>query len=240
MTKLDKPKRDALDLLLDELQTALEQENFDQARALLARAVEHAGPDHPDVAYVAASVIWHEHGPVAAAASFARVVELEPEHADAHYALAAIAEERGLTELAIEHNLKVLRLDARQARNARLGSAVELDFIDEVATRVLRELPAPFSTRLRNVPVVLEARPSLELVKAGLDPRALGLFDGPTDADSDSGIAAPTRIVLYTHNLLADFPEEDDLIREIEVTMLHEIGHFFGLDEDDMQRLGLD
>jgi predicted Zn-dependent protease with MMP-like domain len=53
-------------------------------------------------------------------------------------------------------------------------------------------------------------------------------------------MAAPTRIVLYACNLLAEFPEAEDLREQVEVTVLHEVGHFFGLDEDDLERLGLD
>ena len=41
-------------------------------------------------------------------------------------------------------------------------------------------------------------------------------------------------------NLEASFPERDALAEEIEVTILHELGHYFGLDEDDVERLGLE
>jgi predicted Zn-dependent protease with MMP-like domain len=50
----------------------------------------------------------------------------------------------------------------------------------------------------------------------------------------------PTRIVLYTANLTASCQDQDELEREVEITVLHEVGHYFGLDEDDMERLGLD
>jgi predicted Zn-dependent protease with MMP-like domain len=55
-----------------------------------------------------------------------------------------------------------------------------------------------------------------------------------------SDIPAPTRIVLYACNLLAEFPDPVDLQEQVEITVLHEVGHYFGLDEDDMERLGLD
>mgnify|MGYP005813335487 CR=1 FL=1 len=50
---------------------------------------------------------------------------------------------------------------------------------------------------------------------------------------------APTRIVLFTSNLLASFAD-DDLEEQVEITVLHEVGHYFGLDENDMVRLGLE
>lgn len=235
-----------LELLLDQVDDALDADDLSTARERLARAAELAGPEDPEVLLAEAHVVGFEQGPAAAAEVLARVVAVDPAHAEAHYELAGCAEELGLHALAVEHNLHVLRLDAREARHSRLANSERLDFIEQVATRVLRELPDPFARRLEHVPVVLEARPSRDLVQDGFDPRALGLFEGPTDAGEptvfgvDSGSTRPTRIVLYTHNLLADFPDRDELAREIEITVLHEVGHFFGLDEDDMERLGLE
>jgi predicted Zn-dependent protease with MMP-like domain len=95
-----------------------------------------------------------------------------------------------------------------------------------------------FARRLEHVPVILEDRPSGSLVAEGFDPRAFGLFEGPTDGVRDE--PAPTRIVLYAANLLAEFPDEPELSEQIEVTVLHEVGHFFGLEEEELERLGLD
>jgi len=75
-----------------------------------------------------------------------------------------------------------------------------------------------------------------------LDPRSLGLFEGPSDRERSLGEASdrPTRIVLYSANLLGSSDDADELRYEVEVTVRHEIGHFFGLEEDDLERLGLD
>ena len=80
------------------------------------------------------------------------------------------------------------------------------------------------------------------IIEEGFDPRALGLFEGPDDFGQRSVHAPPTpsRIVLFYMNLEASFPERDALAEEIEVTILHELGHYFGLDEDDVERLGLE
>jgi predicted Zn-dependent protease with MMP-like domain len=112
-----------------------------------------------------------------------------------------------------------------------------------IAEKVLDELPVKFRRRLIGVPVLVEERPSEDLVRERFDPRSLGLFEGPTDAERQLGDTAPTptRIVLYAANLAAFVDPEDEveLAGEVEVTLLHEIGHYFGLDEDELEALGL-
>ena len=72
--------------------------------------------------------------------------------------------------------------------------------------------------------------------------RALGLFEGPTHGETQAVDAAPipTRIVVFADNLALDFPDPEDFADQVKITVLHELGHYFGLDEDDMVRLGLD
>lgn len=231
-------RRDRLDETLERLDAALDEGDLDRARAELARATELAGENDPDVLFATACIAWDEHGSAQALPWLTRVVEADPEHADAHHALARAAEERGDRRRAIEHFLRVHKLDARSDREARLGSRAELDHIEAVAREVLDGLPSPFAERLAHVPVVLERRPSRALVESGFDPRSLGLFEGASFGDHDT--PSPTRIVIFVNNLLAEFPEDPELSEEIEITVLHEIGHFFNLDEDDMIRLGLD
>src|SRR5687768_6286070 len=110
MNALDAEAEAELERLLATLDTELEAEDAAAARVSLARALELAGPDHPDVVLGEAGLAWLEHGPDAAAELLERVIALDPAHADAHYALACSAEERGMVPLAIEHNLHVLRL----------------------------------------------------------------------------------------------------------------------------------
>ncbi|MDD9934017.1 MAG: metallopeptidase family protein [Myxococcales bacterium] len=223
---------------LDAVDRALCEGDLDAARRALAACVELTGADDPDVLYAGACIAWQDSGPEAAGPVLERVVELEPNHADAHYGLGQLAEDRGERSAMIAHLLKVQSLDARADRAARIGTATQLDHVEAVARKLLETVPSPFAERLEHVPVVLERRPSRDLVKAGFDPRALGLFEGPTDGDRET--MAPTRIVLYVNNLLADYPEDPMLSEQIQVTLLHEIGHYFNLDEDDMVRLGLD
>lgn len=197
------------------------RDDLDQARAHLRAAVE---------AFDAAD---DRAGPASTVAELAR--------ADAHYALARLCQDDGDHAEQVRHDLRVLSLDAAAHRRAGLGSRRDLALIREAAEQALDELPEPFASRLGDVPVVLEPRPGRALVEEGFDPRALGLFEGPDDFGRRSLDVAvqPTRIVLFFANLLDAFPDEDDLREQVEVTLLHEIGHFFGLDEDGVDALGL-
>lgn len=230
----------ALDALLDEVYELAETD----LHAALAR-LDDAGStwsDHPEVLYCRGSLVWEIHGPEAAMPHFERAIAADPKFSDARYRLGEIHELLGEDAEMIAQNLEVLKLDAANDRQDGIGTPADQRFIAAAAEEVLAGVPEEFRARLGNVPIVLEARPSRTLVSEGFDPRALGLFEGTDDLGQRTRGAGttPTRIVLFYANLLASFPDEDDLRDEIEVTILHEIGHFFGLDEDDMARLELD
>jgi predicted Zn-dependent protease with MMP-like domain len=167
----------------------------------------------------------------------------EPEFAEARHALALAYEELGDHRGMVREFLAVRRLDS--AGDAAEG--VDLDGLrDRIfarATAVLEGLPAKFREPLAEIPVIVEDRPSKALVEDGFDPRGLGLFEGAEDAERRLGevATAPTRIVLYAANLAAfvDPDDGEELEREVEITVLHELGHYFGLDEDEVAALGL-
>jgi predicted Zn-dependent protease with MMP-like domain len=211
------------------------------AETLLDELAEEYGDD-TELLYERAVLLWERDGPQAATATLDELLRRDPEHGDAHYlrglACAEVEDHVGV----VEHFLATLRIDALESDDLGEGNEEELDFIESTAEQILAHVPAEFADRLRGVPIVLEPRPHPELVREGFDPRSLGLFEGLEHGRLAAGEAAvaPTRIVLYYANLLADFPEHDELADEIEITILHEIGHFFGLDEDDLERLGLE
>lgn len=102
----------------------------------------------------------------------------------------------------------------------------------EAVRRALDSLPPPIAAGMRNVAVVVED-------EHRDDPDLYGLFDGVprTELGDESGLL-PGRITIYRLPLQEDFPDPDDLVREIRITVLHEIGHYFGLDEDRLAELG--
>jgi predicted Zn-dependent protease with MMP-like domain len=101
---------------------------------------------------------------------------------------------------------------------------------EEHVRAALNDLPSEIAAALENVAIVVEdENPD--------DPHLLGYYDGLGPGRDHAG-ALPDRIVVYRRPLERAFPDPAELQREIRVTVLHEVGHFFGLDEDRIDELG--
>jgi predicted Zn-dependent protease with MMP-like domain len=119
--------------------------------------------------------------------------------------------------------------------------------LDRIARQELealrRKLPPGMAGPAGDLPVVLMSRPSRAMVREdGLDPDLLGLFVGPTLAEGGEGPdPLPPEILLFLDNLW-DYAEGDvDVFREeVRVTYYHELGHYLGLEEGDLEERGLE
>jgi predicted Zn-dependent protease with MMP-like domain len=108
-----------------------------------------------------------------------------------------------------------------------------LTFDDHVRA-ALDELPPHIAEALQNVAVVVEDENAEE-------PDLLGLYHGvPLPERGDMAGSLPDRISIYRIPLEESFPDPDELRSEIRITVLHELGHYFGLDEDRLAELGYD
>ena len=96
----------------------------------------------------------------------------------------------------------------------------------------LDTLPPGIATALDNIAVVVEdEHPD--------DPDLFGLYEGvPLPERGDMAGELPDRITIFRLPLEDEFPDPGELEREIRITVLHEIGHYFGLDEDRLTELG--
>jgi len=107
----------------------------------------------------------------------------------------------------------------------------------------LSELPPMFHDALANVAVVVEEWPSddlLDELDVPQDDTLYGFYHGvplPERSVQDSGIL-PDKISVYRGPLMEDFPDRNEMCRQIRITLLHEIGHYFGMDEEELSRLG--
>jgi predicted Zn-dependent protease with MMP-like domain len=102
---------------------------------------------------------------------------------------------------------------------------------EEHVRAALDQLPDEIAHGLENVAVVVEE-------ESPDDPHILGSFFGYPRAERTPSGALPAKVVVYQRPLEAAFPDPADLEREIRVTVLHELAHYFGIDEERIAELG--
>ena len=113
--------------------------------------------------------------------------------------------------------------------------------LDEVEA-TLTELPGPLRLEARKLPITCERRPSRARQADGVAADTLGLFVGPDYADrAVSASPVPPQIILYLENLWEQAEgEEEFFLDEVHATLLHELGHYLGLDEEGLSERGLE
>jgi len=112
---------------------------------------------------------------------------------------------------------------------------MERSKFEEIVAQALDDLPAAFRERLANVAVIVEDFPPPGVEYQGL---LLGLFHGiPRTEKSVFYASPPDHIFLYQRNIEAVSRGEADLRQQIRATLLHELGHYFGLSEEELRGL---
>jgi predicted Zn-dependent protease with MMP-like domain len=116
---------------------------------------------------------------------------------------------------------------------------------EAIVHHALARIPDEFRAALDNVAIVIESWPDpQEMADIYSDPDEVvyGLYRGTplTERHTTDVGALPDMIVLYQGPLEQDFPNRDELTREIEITVVHEIAHYFGLGEEILERYGYD
>jgi len=111
--------------------------------------------------------------------------------------------------------------------------SMDRDKFETIGGQALAELPVPSRERLTNVAVIVEDQPPPGVQTQGL---LLGLFHGiPRTEKSVFYSAPPDHIFLYQKNIEAISRTETDVRRQIRDTLLHEVGQYFGLNEDELR-----
>ncbi len=117
-----------------------------------------------------------------------------------------------------------------------------IDRFERLVAEAIDSLPAQFHPYLEKVAIVIEDWPSEDDLAApgmGPDETLFGLHRGPPLGAYDN-MLTPPMIIIYRGPILEECETEDEVRREVRTTVLHEVGHFFGMSEDDMTRYGLD
>ena len=177
-----------------------------------------------------------------ARAQLEEVLPRQPEDARVHHYLGLLDERTGHGALGEEHFARARQLDPEQ-----FPDPVHLreDDFTAAVERAFESLPERVRTYLANVPVLVEDFPGVEDLQGDppLSPLSLGMFRGlPGGARShfDPWSQMPSSIVLFQKNLERYAGSEEELLEEIETTVLHEVGHYLGWDEEDLYERGLD
>ena len=109
----------------------------------------------------------------------------------------------------------------------------------EEISATLRGLPPELAAPARSIAVHCERTPAPDVLAEGFEPDILGLFSGSPHGNHEDQ-PMPPQITLYLENLW-DYAEGDEAVfrEEVRITHLHELGHYFGWDEDEVDRRGL-
>ena len=219
--------------------------DYPAARPLLETALAARPGDHEARGALGACAFFDLELDVAGR-ELKRVVDSEPEWAAGHYWLARLYDWRArqepeLARWAARHFERAARLDP-EGFPAPL-SLSEAEF-DEVLQSAVADLPPRIAAALEEVTVAVDAYPDERLLEGADDlwgPDLLGLYTGTALPDRhhlDSG-RLPDVIHVFKRNLEILCADREELVREIRDTLFHEVGHYLGLDEDDLEELGL-
>ena len=114
-----------------------------------------------------------------------------------------------------------------------MGVEMSRDRFEELVADALDLIPAEFATAMDNVVVLVEDR-------APDNPTLLGLYHGValTERTSHYGGYLPDRITIYREAILDICDSDEEVVEEVAITVVHEVAHHFGIDDDRLHDLG--
>jgi predicted Zn-dependent protease with MMP-like domain/Flp pilus assembly protein TadD len=168
-----------------------------------------------------------------------RAVSLEPDAAHSLYYLGLVLERLGDGE---ESQRAFARAASIDANHYPVPASITDEAFERAAKEALDNLPRSIREEAERVPVLIEEFPSEDLIEQeDVSPQILGIFIGVprTEAAATDQPRDLDRIILFKRNLEKACRDEQELVEEIRRTVTHEVGHYLGLDEDDLERLGI-
>ncbi len=168
-----------------------------------------------------------------------RAVSLEPDAAHSLYYLGLVLERLGDTEASQRAFARAASIDAN---HYPVPASISEDAFARAAKEALDNLPRSIREEAERVAVLIEEFPSEDLIeREDVSPQILGIYLGVprTEAAATDQPQDLDRIILFKRNLEKACRDEQELVEEIRRTVTHEVGHYLGLDEDDLERLGI-
>jgi predicted Zn-dependent protease with MMP-like domain len=175
---------------------------------------------------------------------FREVLAEEPEAAPPQYGLAQCLEFTGRTEEAEKLYEAAHAIDSE---GFPLPTRMKREAFERVVKIAAEHLPEDLQEHLKKIPIVVEDLPSREILAAEsgeepVTPSVLGLFVGTNLKEQSvfTPVAMPPTIFIYQRNLERFCQTREELIHEIRLTLYHELGHYLGLTEEELEERGLE
>jgi predicted Zn-dependent protease with MMP-like domain len=116
------------------------------------------------------------------------------------------------------------------------------DAFRALVDEALATIPDEFRDAMKNIAIVIEDAPTVrQLAEVGIEPpdTLLGLYEGIplTERQWSHGNVLPDKITLFQRTIEDESVDEDDVVVAIGETLIHEIGHYFGLSEDEIEEI---
>ena len=131
----------------------------------------------------------------------------------------------------------------RRRGSQRLGRHSHHVGFERLVERALAGIPSPFRDALAEVAIVIDDLPTRDQLadnELDADDTLYGLYEGvPRTEYGADWVAEPNRITLFRLPLEEDFPDPRDLADEVRITVIHELAHHLGIDDDRLDELGV-
>jgi predicted Zn-dependent protease with MMP-like domain len=119
---------------------------------------------------------------------------------------------------------------------------VDRNHFESLVAEALASIPRRFKKAMHNIAIVVEDEPSPDILEEmEIEPpdTLLGLYQGIplTERSAAYGNALPDRVLIFQGPHEREAEDEDDLVVAIGETLIHEIGHYFGLSEDEIEEI---
>ena len=115
-----------------------------------------------------------------------------------------------------------------------MAVAMDPERFEALVAEALEKIPARFRAVVENCVVLIEDEPDPS------DPELFGYYDGIplSQRDSHYGAVLPDRILIFRGPLLRYCLDEAEVVEEVRITVWHEVAHFFGIDDHELDELG--
>ena len=227
-------------------------DDLEGAVFLIRRSLKAMG-DHPTYSAFEGHVLFEMGDYPASRRVLERAAHIDPDSPHVAYSLGLVLEriafeegQEGATSREEESEaiaqMALARANALDPLLFPIPLQVSDEFFENAIQVALDNLPASVREYIAHVPLTVEGFPSLDMVKSErISPQILGLFMGVprTEASCTEQVSDLDRVILFKRNLEKICRNRDELIEQIQITVRHEIGHYLGLDEGDLERLGL-